>query len=537
MEINNSIKEYRSSYNNPYILQQFHKSDLRLTKKKRKQCNLINKLGKGKIFGTPKIRNFTNPFYALLEKYKNKINYDFCNYNFLHDYEREHFSEKNNLDFDINFEYLYIYDILPKEDINKYQEGLIEYSEVCQHLIGVADEFSINRSFNDMANHNYQHATHNLQYFVISDKMLSYKWVENIHIAFEQYNESFYLITYKLTLKEQATNILKNILTSLVLYEPLFHKARNKKVLSADSNFMLSYNRKRALNDLILEIEYNFISELNNYVPCFLHNHKIISPSLGVYIFDGLETLLENKEIMFLFDFFAHDYDKSKDNNIIVNFKYLGNSDIHCSIVNKKFIDNEKYALSYLDNYFSPIAEYFVFHTLSPYIEKSIIENQRVLNKLINSKSSASKLLKEKIKTLKALNIYKRLVSAKQKYNESPHINDYIGNFENCYKECGLSKQFPNALSLQLASIKTKYTDFENQINSLYQFYDDNLKAIESSTNIRLVRFTLILTAITLLATLFTIFISLNIIPIHKNNENEPSENSTVATYLIQNDL
>ena len=533
MENNNAIKEYRSAFNNPYILQRFNKSDLRWTKKKRKQFNLINKLGNGKIFGTPKIRKFANPFYNLLEKYKKKINYEFYNYHFSHDYEREHYSENDNLNIDINLEYLYLYDILPKEDINKYHEGLIAYSEVCKRLIGVADEFSINRSFNDMANHNYKHATHNLQYFVVSDKMLSHKWVENIFIIFEQYSESFYLITYRLKLKEQATTELKAILNSLVLYEPLYHKTRNKKVLSADNNHMLTYNRKRALNDLILEIEYNFINELNDYVPCFLHRHNIISPSLGIYVFDDLEKLLKNKELVFLLDFFTHDYDKSKDNNIIVNFKYLGETDTNVCITNRNFIEKEEYALSYLDSYFSPIAEYLIFHTLSPSIEKAIIKSQQVLNELLARKCSASRLLKEKIKTLKALNIYKRLISANQKYSESPFFNDYIENFENCYKECGLSKQFANALTLQLANIKAKYNDFENQINSLYQFYDDNLKAIESSTNIRLVRFTLILTAITLLATLFTIFISLNIIPIQNNNEEKAQDNSTVFTYFI----
>lgn len=537
MENNNSIKEYRSAYNNPYILQQFRESDLSLTKKKRNQYNLINRLSKRKFFGAPKIGKLINPFYFLLEKYKKQINYESCNYHFSHEYEREHFSDKDSFDFDINLDYMYIYDILPKEEIYKYHEGIIEYSKICQHLIGVADEFSINNSFNDMANHNYQHSTHYLQYFVLSDKMLSYKWIENFSITFEQYSESFYLVTYKLNLKEQATAVLKDILTSLILYEPIFHRAKNKKVLSISSNHMLSYNRKRAINDLILEIKYNFFNELNSYVPCFFHNHNIVPPSLGVYTFNNLETLLKNNELMFLFDFFKHDYDKCKANNIIVNFKYLGNTDANCCIVDKSFIDNEKYALSYLDNYFSSIAEYFIFHALSPYIEKTIIENQRLLNNLVYKKCSASKLLKGKIKTLKALNIYKRLVVANQKYTENPIKDDYLINFENCFKECPLSKQFSNALALQIAEIKAKYADFENQINSLYQFYDDNLKAVESSTNIRLVRFTLIITAITLLATLFTILISLNIIPIQKHSEEKVQENSTICTYLSKNDL
>ena len=126
------------------------------------------------------------------------------------------------------------------------------------------------------------------------------------------------------------------------------------------------------------------------------------------------------------------------------------------------------------------------------------------------------------------MNIYKRLISANQNYNESPFIDDYIKNFENCFEEGGLRRKYSNAFSLQLEILKTKYKDFDSQVNSLYQFYDDNLKAVESSTNIRLVRYTLIITAVTLLATILTILISLNIIPIKKNSNDEPPSNSVI---------
>lgn len=537
MENNILHTEYKSPYKNKYILRQISETDLKWTKKKTKQYHTIKKLEKYKIFRTPQFKKLKNPFFLLLERIKKRINYNFIRDEFNTDYIRKHYSEKDNIDLDINLEYLYVYDILPKEDIYQYHEGIIKYSEICKHSIGVADEFSINRCFNDMANHNYRYCTHNLPYFLVKDTMLSYKWVEDIFIKFEQYSESFYLITYRLKLKEKVKEELKNILTSLVLYEPTFFKAKSNRILSANSNFILSDNRKRALNELILDIEFTFINELNKHVPCFLHRHEIIAPTFGVYKIDSLNIIESNPQIMALFNFNIHDHDKDKDKNIITNFGFLHNTDSYACMVNSSFFQEEEYALSYLDSFFFPLAEYLVFHTLNPVIEKLIINNQQKLNKLVADSCSVSKLLEAKIKTLQELNVYKRLISANQKYDESPFINDYFENFEGCFDEGGLREKYSNALLFQLKNLKAKYTDFDTQINSLYQFYDDNLKAVESSTNIRLVRYTLILTAITLLATLFTILVSLNIIPIHNSNEPVMPETSTESTYLQRNDM
>lgn len=511
MEIKPTFNEYRSPYNNPYILQQYEKNDLMFTKKITNQYNRIKKLESHKLFTTKQFKKIKNPFFMSLEKYKKLVGYDFCEWQFSHDYEKSEYSATNNLNCDIDLNYLYMYDILPKEDIYKFHNGLVKYSETCQQLCGVADESYINFSFNDMANHSYKYSSHNLRYFVISDNMLSYKWIENVYIIIEEYGESFYLITYRLKLKEVVTNELKTILSSLVLYEPIFHIKRNKKILSAQDNKMLLFNRQKAINDLILEIEYNFICEINKYVPCFLHEHNIISPTLMVYNTKNIDELVKNKEVMNLLDFFIHDYDESKDNNIIVNLKYLGQTTSPACIINRCFFQDH-FSLSALDNYFSPFAEYLIFHSLTPTIEKLIIENQQKLNKTIKRTSSASKLLKEKFKTLKALNIYKRLIVANQKQHDNPYNHSYNNSFKNCSNNTAFQKDFPNAFSLQLYSTKQKYEYLQAQLDSLYKFYDEDLKTVESSTNIRLVRFTLIITAITLLATLFSILIALDII-------------------------
>ncbi len=505
--------EYRSPYNNPYVLRQYEKKDLIFTKKKTKQYNRIKKLENHKLFTTKQFGKIKNPIFSSLEKYKKKVRYEFCELCFSHEFERSIYLEKDNLKSDIEFKYLYVYDILPKEDIYKFREGLIEYSEICQHLLSVADEFTIKNCFDDMANHNYKYSAHNLRYFVISDKMLSYKWIEDVYIIIEEYGESFYFITYRLKLKENVTNELKTIMNSLVLYEPLFHRKSNNKPLSASENHMPALNRQKALNDLILEIKFNFIHEINKYVPCFLHRHNITPPSLGVYIFDNIDKLLiESEGVLSLLDFYTNCYDISKDHNIIVNLKYRNKPNTPSCVVNRNFI-KDTYALSTLDNYFSPFAEYLIFQTLNPIIEKLIIENQQKLNKLMRHNFSASKLLKEKIKTLKSLNIYKRLIATNQKQLENPYNNWYNNSFENIFNDTNYYKDFSNAFSLQLYITKQKCEDFQSQIESLYKFYDEDLEAVESSTNIRLVRLTLIITAITLLATFFSILISLKIIP------------------------
>lgn len=323
----------------------------------------------------------------------------------------------------------------------------------------------------------------------------------------------------------------------MVLYDPLIKKTRQKKRLAAYRTSFLPLNRERAISDLVLEIEYTFIHELNKYVPCFFHRHDIIAPALCVYPVCNLEEISNNKEIMSVLNFYNNDYDKSKDGNYIFNLGYSKNwANTNSCLVNTTSIEKLEYNDGYFDSYFCQLAEYYVFDTLKPVIEKKIIDNQRKLNKLVANSSSARKLLKAKLKALMELNIYKRLVSAKLNYEFVPFENHYFQEFENS-TIASRNEKYLNLLYCEMDNLRAQYNEFNNQIQSLYQFYDENLKTIESSTNIRLVRLTLIFTFITLLATIFTILVSLNLIPIHKNSDEETAETSVVTTYLPYNDI
>lgn len=191
--LNNS--EYIPPYKNPYIEHQKSKKDLRWTRKKKRRYSLISKLGNLKLFSTSKIKKVRNPFNWVLEKCKKKFNYDFFEWEFAHTFEREHYSEKDNITTSIDLKYIYIYDIMPKEDLDEFREGFINYSDICKHNIGVADDDSINKAFENMLNHNYRFSTGGLRYFIIDEKMTSFKWIENIYVSFQQYGESFYLIS------------------------------------------------------------------------------------------------------------------------------------------------------------------------------------------------------------------------------------------------------------------------------------------------------------------------------------------------------
>ena len=105
---------------------------------------------------------------------------------------------------------------MPKEDLDEYREGFINYSDICKHSIGVADDDSINKAFENMLNHNYRFSTSGLRHFIIDEKMSSFKWIENIYVSFQQYGESFYLISYRLKLNELATSEIKTIFNYII---------------------------------------------------------------------------------------------------------------------------------------------------------------------------------------------------------------------------------------------------------------------------------------------------------------------------------
>lgn len=503
--------EYFSPFNNDYIKRLNQSEDLHYSNRILRKYRIVKRLQNFKLFKADKILRVKNVLPRVLNRYKKKIHFDFidelCSFN----YERENYSETDDIKVDINFKQLYVYDLVPKENLKEYEKGLIKFLSSCKYEIGTADEKFIKEQFYYMLNCNFKNANYFLGIFLINDKSEIKEWIDKISIAFEEYGSMFYIVKYSLTLNQRATNELKLINNSLVLEIPIFTKRSVKNRFSAKTNINLLWRRQDAIEKLILEIENNFLRNINKWLPCYFHSHNLISPTLSLYTvnsFRDAETVLE------VLNFDKKDYDKSENNEYLFNINVYGygvkNNSCIVDISKVKDLDRR------VDNYvFFPfeLARYYVSLELQPTIEQEIIKNQANINALSTKKHvSANKMLKAKVKAIKNLVVYERIIDAVINFDKRLVILGYNLQIKSNLSNCEELTEEINAYEYNQKRIENKYLKLNEMCSSLFKYFDKGLTATESSANLKLIRWTLGITIFASLISLMALLVSFHIL-------------------------
>lgn len=482
--------EYKSNYQNPYIIWRSGKENLKFTKKKQKQYLRLKKLSEWKLFQNPK-----SPLSKILEGWKKKAHYKFMDYHFCEKYQKAN-SKQQNIDKDVEFDSLFIYDLIPRELIPKYKQGLYDFSQNCEWMPGDTDESFLTRQFSSLETQKQYQSIHNLGFFRTSEKLSIQNWVRGIAITLEEYGDSFCLLSYKLTLTDKPSKELKSILTSFVTPETICIKMKDKKRCQIKST-LFGFCKRRAINNLILEIEYNFFDCISKYVPCFFHSNNVIAPSLGVYVVENLDN---SEKLLEVLGFSGHEYDKNESEGMHINlttFSFMKQEEsISSCLIDKSKSKNSIDNLYVLGGYPAMLAEFYITYTLKNVISSTIIKAQEKLNGLLANKLRASKLLTAKKETLVELFIYKRFVKDVLAREKAKISSAFDIDFHNPFAEKATNGECKTAHQVLRESNYFEYAQFDNQINGVYEFYDDTLATVESSTNIHLVRTTLIVTAI-----------------------------------------
>lgn len=482
--------DYKSNYQNPYIMWRSGKENLKFTKKKQKQYLRLKKLSEWKLFQNPK-----SPLSKLLEIRKKKGHYKFIEHHFCEKYQKAN-SKQQNIDKDVEFDSLFVYDLIPRELIQKYKQGLYDFSQNCEWTPGSTDESFLTRQFSSLETKKQYQSVHSLGFFRISEKLSMQKWVQGITITLEEYGDSFCLLSYKLTLTNRASEELKSILMSFVMPESLCIKMKDKKRFQIKST-LFGFCKRRAINNLILEIEYNFFDCISKYVPCFFHSNNVIAPSLGIYTVENLDN---SENLLQVLGFSGYEHDKNESEGMHINLTTFSSMEqgelISSCLIDKSKSENSIDHLYVLGGYPAMLAEYYITSTLKNVISSTIINAQEKLNGLLINKLKASKLLTAKKETLVELFIYKRFVKDVLAREKAKISNEFDIDFHNPFAEKTTNGECKTAHQVLRESNYFEYIQFDNQINGVYEFYDDTLATVESSTNIHLVRTTLIVTAI-----------------------------------------
>lgn len=198
----------------------------------------------------------TGIFAKWLAKYKKKIHYEFLHYEIDQKYQISDFKSADVIDNQFDFKYLYVYDIMPREDLDVLRHGLKNLLNFCDFILGGATELSIDQQFDGLSTTNRVFSRHLLGYYKLKTNSPA-KWIDNIYISLEEYGESYCFIVYRIELRSKANEELHKILKSAILSDPIFIKQQRRDQLASRGNSFLTYARQEAIENLIFEIEYD----------------------------------------------------------------------------------------------------------------------------------------------------------------------------------------------------------------------------------------------------------------------------------------
>lgn len=503
---NTKIKEsneiYISPYSNDYINAIKKKSDLRYTHRIIKRYSFIKHLSTMKLFNGK--NNFLNKW---LQNYKKKIHYDFIDMELSMNNEKKFYQKEKNYQGTVFFDSILVYDIIAYENLLEFKSGLLGLLNICENNINSTNDRDIEYHFDKINKGINIGSIFNLGNFFPKNNLKNI--IKSFNIQIEKTGEFFYMVSYRLYLSDEITSELRKILTSFAISQPILKKSTNKNRISVYKAFTIKAARQEAIQNLIFHIEYQFMMVLKKYVNSFFSEINVIPPVLSIYLVnDGndLNTLMDQ------LDFLQDSYDYIKDSGIYINLGldnlFVSRNKINCFIINKEIEqDYDKYKYDFY--YSTQLNDLFIKAQLVEIIHSKITKHQKILNTLLTKNIKAKALLQAKKKSLQELFEFRRLIKDVSYYHsrniakecENDFINDSI---------IKISKKSRNAYQEIQYSLISKYILFEKQISGIFDFFDETLKTVESSTNLSLIRKTLVFTVLSVTASIIVPIISKN---------------------------
>lgn len=431
------------------------------------------------------------------------------------DYQKEHM--KNHIilsDNDLHLESLVIYDLIPKEYLDDYKEKYLKFRQKYRHESFFDGRVvDVQRSFERMMNSGVVGSWHNVDHFGFTPKCKIAKLFSSIRLEMIGLTESFYIVKYTLTPQETVNRNFSEILSSIVHKDPMCisgGKWWKRKSFSGCALFDSFEEAKNwAINEFILELKSHFFKIVKNELMTKFYNWYVIPPSVAAYssqtICKNSDNILnvmasngdlietsESKDIYFILSrqnmhqnvrfnnsalILAQDYFKDKNRNGLIGF--LEYDELICT-------------------YF---ADYFVLDSLSSVSSKTIYDCQLKINKNVYSRSQFNSLIKMKLRIDKSTYFYRRLFKELPEYNQD-NMRSEMASFNSHFKRS--TNDFIVFNSFEKAYVHLYYSakDKNSLLDKIYLHFEENSKLTESRYNYRIVKWTCIIAALTLIVTI-----------------------------------
>lgn len=417
---------------------------------------------------------------------------------------------------DLKLEQLVIYDLLPKEYINEFKKKYLIYRKsIMKPLFERKQARDIVSQFEEMQLINSDGGYFNVEFIPLKEGSTLEKYFSYMHFEIIGISKSFFAIKYTLIVKPETNDVLGLIMNSIVYKEA--NCVSNDKWWKKDSFAGLydydfeNYAKKQTLIDYVLELKSIFFKEIKTNLICKFYNREIIPPSIEVY---SSKTLLTNKEnILNVIYPYGKVTNISKDNNLVFipaqqARGYMKKANNSIIIASSKYFEHDDYNLcefNYVDEYIcNDFADYFILDSLSNDISNKLHLTQQRVEKIIYSTQKFKKFLSVKKNTDKNLYFYRRL------YKDF----DFINNKDMDYRFQKYFNYFDNLRPSKIGFIPFDDFKYLNEelflsikdrnimINEIYKHFEENSKVIESRNNYAIVKWTLIVGTLTLIATI-----------------------------------
>lgn len=431
------------------------------------------------------------------------------------DYQKEQLKNRVILsDDDLQLESLVIYDLIPKEYLDDYKKKYLKFRRKYRRENffdrRVAD---VQQSFDRMINSRVIGQWHNVDCFNFADKRRIKNQFSLMRLEMIGLSESFYIIKYTLTPQEKVNQSLSEILGSIVNRDPACISNdkwwKSKSFSGCIIYDVLETAKSWAINEFILELKASFFKIVKDELLTKFYDWSVIPPSIEIY---SSQTICKNSES--IINVMAPngeliETNESKDFYFISSKQgiYQSNSFNNSAIIaSQNYFEDKKHSgiigfLEYDKLICTNFADYFVIDSLSSVSSKTIYASQLKINKNVYSKSRFNSLIKMKLQIDKSTYFYRRLFKELPEYDEKYtqyKMSLFNDRFKRSENKTNVLNSFENTYLRLFNSAKNN----NSLLDKIYLHFEENSKLIESRYNYKIVKWTCIIAALTLIVTI-----------------------------------
>ena len=517
IELNDSIM---LEVKNEYSKLRYTKSDIKLNIKRKKQFVLMNKF----ISFADKLENKKVPIFLKnpFKKYKNKLiksnKYETLQRCFTDNsinIEYENYEKKEVIP-----ESIIIYDLLPKEYVGEFSKKYIKFkdnaSDTNIFILGKKSIKQIRDSFNKIGTRFSVSSYKNVDFFVFDKKHYLSKIFKNISVFTTDISPSFSSISYKLELSEEMIYMFDKLSTSKVYREGHFidNGNKDKKNYSFSMGGTNLFTKAQTIEDYFCEIKFEFLKFLKKELMSKLDDLNVVLPSVTIYKTENLSTLIKNRNKLHSIGIKTLDlhYNSAYETNIEIP-KHSFDSNEKYNIINvlvdSKSYDKNEYSSKVNEVYNSLVygfCDYYILGSLLPEYDKRISKTNEKINLMLQRKSkNYGSLIKLRKKTLNDFNLFDRLLDELFKKETNTHEFNLHGERDYVPIE---SVGSVDTYSKKKEILKWRLDVSSDGISQINDFFEYQLKTVESYSNFKIVKISLWVAFLSLLVAILALILS-----------------------------